>query len=485
MLAHVTDMDELQKAKVEENTRHTLEETLVHDKSHVMHMLAGTAHGFAKFFRDKYSGKVDAAAECPRKRMMHKDGVMSICWSPCGHFIVSGDRANKLRVWHPKTGRLCYAATFEDWCTTVAWSPDGRYIAAGCMDGHASMWDAKMLTTGRDTAGNTILCPITREPLEDPVIAADGHTYSKTAILDWYKTKGNTSPITGRRIFDTDVNPCQHMVRAVKRFHAKARIHTFEHGESVHAVCWSINSAKLVIGGYNVSVGNEPIKVWDIGIRKCIMRMVHDLHDVYSLAWQPGDHRFEHLASTSSAGKTLKVWRVRFGDCRHTFEHSDYVTGVAWSPDGDRIATSSNDWGVRIWGHYSGILLMEMFHDHFAMCVSWSHHGHFLASGGADMSMCVWNADDGTLIREKNYGFQVNDVKFSPNDDVIALASRYSTAKLGKPWVSRIMLQKAPLEPEHIIEYDERGRIINKLTDENGKKIRMHGPDQYAIMASP
>ena len=101
------------------------------------------------------------------------------------------------------------------------------------------------------------------------------------------------------------------------------------------------------------------------------------------------------------------------------------------------------------------------------------------------MSMCVWNADDGTLIREKNYGFQVNDVKFSPNDDVIALASRYSTAKLGKPWVSRIMLQKAPLEPEHIIEYDERGRIINKLTDENGKKIRMHGPDQYAIMASP
>ena len=250
----------------------------------------------------------------------------------------------------------------------------------------------------------------------------------------------------------------------------------FSHGETVHAICWSTDSKKLCVGGYNVSVGNAPIKVWDIEIRKCIAKMVHDLHDVYSLAWQPGEHRHDHLASTSCAGKTLKVWRVKYGDCRHTFEHDDYVSDVAWSPDGDRIATASHDWRICVWGFYSGALLIEMFHDHWATCVTWSNHGYLIASGSADMSMKVWDADDGTCIRHKQYGFQINDIEFSPDDNLIAMSSRYSTEKLAKPWFSRIVLQKAPPEPEIPVEYDHRGRIINPVFGKDGKKIRKYGP---------
>lgn len=39
------------------------------------------------------------------------------------------------------------------------------------------------------------ICPITQEVLRDPVIDPSGHTYEKSAILDWLKNH-NTSPIT-------------------------------------------------------------------------------------------------------------------------------------------------------------------------------------------------------------------------------------------------------------------------------------------------
>ena len=32
------------------------------------------------------------------------------------------------------------------------------------------------------------------------------------------------------------------------------------------------------------------------------------------------------IASSSCAGNTLKLWRVKHGDCLYTFVHDDYVT---------------------------------------------------------------------------------------------------------------------------------------------------------------
>ena len=39
------------------------------------------------------------------------------------------------------------------------------------------------------------ICPITCDIFNDPVIASDGHTYERTAILEWIRQAG-TSPLT-------------------------------------------------------------------------------------------------------------------------------------------------------------------------------------------------------------------------------------------------------------------------------------------------
>lgn len=49
---------------------------------------------------------------------------------------------------------------------------------------------------------NTIeafICPITMEKFKEPVIATDGHTYEKKAILQWF-LHHDTSPKTGKHL---------------------------------------------------------------------------------------------------------------------------------------------------------------------------------------------------------------------------------------------------------------------------------------------
>ena len=51
------------------------------------------------------------------------------------------------------------------------------------------------------------LCPITREPMEKPVVAADGFSYEEVAIKQWIALGHQISPKTGARLDHTTLIP--------------------------------------------------------------------------------------------------------------------------------------------------------------------------------------------------------------------------------------------------------------------------------------
>lgn len=53
---------------------------------------------------------------------------------------------------------------------------------------------------------NMPACPITGEPMRDPVVAADGHTYERTAIARWL-LESDKSPLTGSVLLHKDLVP--------------------------------------------------------------------------------------------------------------------------------------------------------------------------------------------------------------------------------------------------------------------------------------
>jgi len=63
------------------------------------------------------------------------------------------------------------------------------------------------------------ICPITTELMSDPVMAADGHSYERTAIERWLATK-STSPLTGAELEHGILIPNHNLRRQIREWQA-------------------------------------------------------------------------------------------------------------------------------------------------------------------------------------------------------------------------------------------------------------------------
>ncbi|KAM9826530.1 WD repeat, SAM and U-box domain-containing protein 1 isoform 3-T7 [Syngnathus typhle] len=64
------------------------------------------------------------------------------------------------------------------------------------------------------------LCPITRELMRDPVLAADGYSYEREAITMWIHTKNRSSPMTNLPLLTTLLTPNRTLKMAIARWRA-------------------------------------------------------------------------------------------------------------------------------------------------------------------------------------------------------------------------------------------------------------------------
>ena len=62
-------------------------------------------------------------------------------------------------------------------------------------------------------------CPITGEPMQDPVVAADGHTYERSAIARWLKTS-DKSPLTGSLLSHKNLVPNYMLLSSLQQLDA-------------------------------------------------------------------------------------------------------------------------------------------------------------------------------------------------------------------------------------------------------------------------
>ncbi|WP_371851499.1 WD40 repeat domain-containing protein, partial [Sphaerospermopsis reniformis] len=75
---------------------------------------------------------------------------------------------------------------------------------------------------------------------------------------------------------------------------------------------------------------------------------------VGSVAYSPDG---QTLASASN-DNTIKLWAVKTGNLLQTFTgHSYWVGSVAYSPDGQTLASASNDNTIKLWAVKTGNLL--------------------------------------------------------------------------------------------------------------------------------
>src|SRR5262249_9185451 len=122
------------------------------------------------------------------------------------------------------------------------------------------------------------------------------------------------------------------------------------HSEKMTSVAYSPNGSHIVSGSLDMSV-----KIWrvpetrsneEVKVGTCVMTLKGHTDTVNSVAYSPDG---QHIASSGS-DRSVKIWRVSDGACVATLNgHTNSVWEVAYSPDGEYLVSGSFDKSVKIW----------------------------------------------------------------------------------------------------------------------------------------
>ncbi len=150
---------------------------------------------------------------------------------------------------------------------------------------------------------------------------------------------------------------------------------------------------------------------------------------VNAAAWSPDGKRI----ASGSDDKTVRVWNAADGGNVFIYHgHTDLVEAVAWSPDGKHIASGSFDKTAQVWNAANGGQVLT-YHGHADVveAVAWSPDGKFIASGSYDKTVQVWNAADGShIFTFQGHSDLVHALAWSPDGKRIASASFDKTVQV-------------------------------------------------------
>nr|WP_224247481.1 TIR domain-containing protein [Hyalangium gracile] len=135
---------------------------------------------------------------------------------------------------------------------------------------------------------------------------------------------------------------------------------------------------------------------------------------VTACAWSPDGQR----VLSGSDDRAMKVWDAASGECLLTLSgHGGPVNACAWSPDGQCVLSGSSDRAMKVWDAASGECLLTLSgHGGEVNACAWSPDGQRVLSGSDDGAMKVWDAASGEcLLTLSGHGAWVDTCAWSPD----------------------------------------------------------------------
>jgi len=175
-------------------------------------------------------------------------------------------------------------------------------------------------------------------------------------------------------------------------FLCRQDVRTLEAGTPIETLALSADGRRLMAGGWNGMA-----KIWTLDGDQPPVDLPHGATSfVNAVAFAPGG-QLVATGSSDRAGGYLRLWEAASGQLvRRLDGHTDAVTGVAFSRDGERLLTSSYDGTARLWNAATGELIRTFVgHDWWVWSATFSPDERRIVTASHDGSAIVWSTDTG------------------------------------------------------------------------------------------
>ncbi|WZH44187.1 wd-repeat protein [Fusarium acuminatum] len=171
----------------------------------------------------------------------------------------------------------------------------------------------------------------------------------------------------------------------------------------------------------------NPKPKMDKNWNNCLQILEGHKDAVTSVALSPDNQ----LIASGGYDKTVKIWDITTGLCRHTFkDHDDTIHSITFLLDGKSLVSASNT--IKIWDMETGLCLKTLQdHEGNVRSVASSSDGQYLASGSYDRTIKIWSSKTGKCLKTfKDHSDQITSVAFSPNNEHLVSGSADNTVKI-------------------------------------------------------
>jgi small GTP-binding protein len=150
---------------------------------------------------------------------------------------------------------------------------------------------------------------------------------------------------------------------------------------------------------------------------------------ILAFAFSPDGKR----ALSGTDDRTLRLWDVETGSCLRLLQrHTGTIWSIAWSPDQRRALTSADDNTLRLWDVEAGHCLRVLEgHKDIVATVAWSLDRNQALSGSRDRTLRLWDLETGSCLRVlEGHNAGVWDLVWSPDQHHALSGSNDTTVRL-------------------------------------------------------
>jgi len=343
--------------------------------------------------------------------------VFICAWSPKKPLIASGSSDSTARIWpvwpspgsnedsphldgpivlEHKSNDIGATQTPRD-VTTLDWNCHGTMLATGSYDGLARIWDdsgvlrntlskhvGPIFSLKWNKKGDSLLSgsvdktAIVWDPVSGNIKQQFEFHTAPTLDVDWKDNTCFATCSTDRKVFVCELGKTDYL----RKFEG--------HEDEVNAIKWCPQGKLLA------SCSDDwTAKIWNMSSERYQLDLREHSKEIYTIRWSPtgpgtANPNAKLVLASASFDSLIKIWDVEKGKRIHNLsKHSDPVYSVAFSPDGQLLASGSSDHCLHIWSAKDGSLVRTYTGQGGIFEVCWNSSGTKVAACFSNNTLAV------------------------------------------------------------------------------------------------